>query len=88
MKIITITQSDRPQTRAILGGDIKVHSISDSIITFVAPHLTEAKDMFLTFTPRELRDMLKAFEDYHSEANNLAATLQGNSDNTKPDSLV
>lgn len=77
MKVITTTRADRPQTRALVSDQSKVHFVNENIITVSVPFIIEAKDMFLTFTKQEVRAMLDAIEVRENESANFVNTLKG-----------
>lgn len=88
MKVITITRSNRAQTRALVSDLPKLHSVNAYSLTVSAPYLIEAKDMFLTFTDQELRVMLSYIEAHAKASDNLADNLKGPSTPSDSGSLV
>jgi len=84
MKVITVTRSARPSTTALVSETPRLHKVSESSVTIVVSYLLETKDMFLTFSEQELRDMLSHIADKVKEQDNFMDTLKGKSTPSTP----
>jgi hypothetical protein len=88
MKIISITRGARPSTLGVASEPFKLKTVNTESVTITVSNILATKDLLLTFSKQEVRALMTYFDEQEKSANDLAKTVQGTSDNTKPDSLV
>lgn len=81
MKVITTTRSSRPQSVPLVSDSPTIHSSDSQAVTVSVPFMIGNKDMFITFSEQELRDMLKAIEDNQEASDVLLKQLKGGTPN-------
>lgn len=82
MRVVTVTKSQRPQTRTIVSSDITIHGNTVKEVTIVVPFQDVPKELYITFNEQELRDMLSPFE----AAREFNDILRGKNTPNTPDS--
>lgn len=77
MKVVTKSRASRPQTRALVSDNVKLHAVDSETVTVSVPFLIESKDMFLSFSEQELHTVLSYIAEHKSAIDNFVSVLAG-----------